>query len=181
MRAIFGPTLMLSAPGRKEVAEKIDALMEEAKSRFGTPWWEDDLSDLDKPWDNGMSEVSLVLAPKWGQINAPFQRAIAEQDAGLLGIAMERYRLKFDSWPSSMADLEGEFLKTIPLDRVTGKPLLFKATKKWLTIYSVGGDLDDDGGNHDARTIPMNTSTFHTHKYDKSVDGDWVLWPVDRD
>ena len=75
-----------------------------------------------------------------------------------------------------MDDLEGEFLSAIPLDRVTGKPLKFNASDQSVTIYSVGGDLDDDGGEHDALTIPMIAAD-----YDTSVDGDWVLWPVDRD
>ena len=116
-----------------------------------------------------------MLAPKWGEINASHQIAIAHQDAGLLGIAIERYRLKFDSWPQSIDDLEGEFLSKIPLDRVTGEPLLFNASDQSVTIYSVGGDQDDDGGTHDARTIPLAAT------YDQSVDGDWVLWPMDRD
>ena len=168
-RRVFGPVFMLSSLGRKEVAEQADAFNEKAMARFGTPWWEDDLSDLNE------QRRALVLAPAWSHLNRYCQLAIAAQDAGLLGIAIERYRLKYDSWPLSMDDLEGEFFDSIPLDRVTGKPLLFKASDESVTIYSVGGDLDDDGGNHDARTNPMGES------YDKSVDGDWVLWPVDRD
>jgi len=170
VRSLLGPALMLGSPGRREVTSELDALTEAAKSRFGTPWWEDDLSDLDQ-WEPSL----LMLAPKWGEINASHQIAIAHQDAGLLGIAIERYRLKFDSWPQSIDDLEGEFLSKIPLDRVTGEPLLFNASDQSVTIYSVGGDQDDDGGTHDARTIPLAAT------YDPSVDGDWVLWPMDRD
>ena len=155
------------------MAEKIDALNEEVKARYGAPWWEDDLSDLNEFWND---ETTIYGIDGFQTTNGYLQIAIAHQDAGLLGIAIERYRLKFDSWPQSMDDLEGEFLSAIPLDRVTGKPLKFNASDQSVTIYSVGGDLDDDGGQHDALTIPMIAAD-----YDKSVDGDWVLWPVDRD
>lgn len=174
MQPLLGPALMLSSPGRREVTNKMIAITEEAKSRFGTSWWEDDLSDLDQRVDE--EKVSLLpLAPHWSEIHASHQIALAHQDACLLGIAIERYRLKFDSWPQSIDDMEGQFLSKVPLDRVTGKPLLFNASDESVTIYSVGGDRDDDGGSHDARTIPLIATT-----YDQSVDGDWVLWPIDH-
>ena len=173
-RRIFGPALILSSPGRKEMAEKMDALNKEAKARYGTPWWEDDLSNFNELWNEVLGTIYVT---DWFQTcNGYLQIAIAHQDAGLLGIAIERYRLKFDAWPQSLDDLEGEFLSATPLDRVTGEPLKFKASDESVTIYSVGGDLDDDGGQHDAQTIPMIAAD-----YDQSADGDWVLWPVDRD
>jgi len=170
-RSVFGPALMISQPRRQEVANSIEDLIEEAETRSSTPWWEDNLSDLSA--ETEITSVAL-LSKALSRIHSSFQVTIAAQDAGLLGMAIERYRLKFDSWPQSMEELKDEFLDRVPLDRVTGEPLIFKASDDGVIVYSVGGDLDDDGGNHNAKAIPLYST------YDDTADGDWVLWPIDR-
>lgn len=95
----------------------------------------------------------------------------AQQEATLVGLALELYRREHDRYPNSLAELSPMYLPNPPTDHSTGKPLLFKigATGKPV-IYGRGRDGDDDGGVQSFST---------TRSREPSKDGDWVLVPMD--
>ncbi len=66
--------------------------------------------------------------------------------AAIVGIASERYRLAKGYWPTSMNDLVPTYLKAIPTDPYSGKPLLYRVLSDGIVIYSVWFDGKDDGG-----------------------------------
>lgn len=68
------------------------------------------------------------------------------RDAAIVGIASERYRLAKGTWPASMNDLIPTYLKAIPLDPYSDKPLLYRVLPDGIAIYSVWFDGNDDGG-----------------------------------
>jgi len=68
------------------------------------------------------------------------------RDAAIVGIASERYRLAKGYWPTSMNDLIPTYLKAIPTDPYSGKPLLYRVLSDGIVIYSVWFDGKDDGG-----------------------------------
>lgn len=69
------------------------------------------------------------------------------RDAAIVGIASERYRLAKGTWPSSMNDLVPTYLKAIPTDPYSDKPLLYRVLPDGIAIYSVWMDGNDDGGS----------------------------------
>jgi hypothetical protein len=96
----------------------------------------------------------------------------------LIGLAVHRHQRAHGKWPKSLDDLDAELLATVPLDQFTGKPLLYKLVNNQPTIYSVGADLDDDGGNPptpDEDHLGYNASQFDLHE--PPPDGDWILFP----
>ena len=82
-----------------------------------------------------------------------------------------------------------DFVVELPFDVVTGEPLNLIANDDGVTIYSVGNDHEDDGGELPTM-IYTNTAgeVFHRsqrrggymlspHADSSTEDGDWILWP----
>ena len=101
--------------------------------------WEKKLRGPGSQWE------SLSIAPS--QYVTTFARNVADAHLGHLAtmrvgramIALERHRLARGAWAA-----EGEL--AMPVDPFDGKPLRRKRTPGGWTIYSVGGDRVDDGG-----------------------------------
>lgn len=94
------------------------------------------------------SEPLLVMA--WGnpyERSLNFQKTTAELRCAAVMAAVERFRLKYQRWPESLAKLMPEFLTRVPLDPCTGLPLLYRRLPDGVVIYSVGSDGQDNGGN----------------------------------
>ena len=60
--------------------------------------------------------------------------------------AITLYRTKLNKDPVNLDGLVPEFLSHVPLDPFDGKPLRMKKADKGLILYSVGANLEDDGG-----------------------------------
>lgn len=74
----------------------------------------------------------------------------AETDRSLTvtAIALRRYFLRHRNYPASLDALVPEFLSAIPTDYMDGKPLkYFRVNDASFTLYSVGTDGRDDGGD----------------------------------
>jgi hypothetical protein len=62
-------------------------------------------------------------------------------------LAAERYRLKYDQWPTSIADLVKEgLLQAAMTDPYDGQPLRFHRTETGMIVYSIGPDKVDNRG-----------------------------------
>ena len=87
-------------------------------------------------------------------------------------VAIKRYHLKHGTWPANLEDLTPEFLASVPIDYMDGKPLRYRRNpdNTW-TLYSVGENFKDDGGN------PLAKSAVSGREVDSPWRGaDWV-WP----
>jgi hypothetical protein len=92
----------------------------------------------------------LDTAPELDRVMADYLEEELKVDAALssaiIAIAVERYRQQHKKWPTTLDDLSPLFLKTLPTDPYTGKPLRMLRKNSALLIYSVGPDMKDDGG-----------------------------------
>jgi hypothetical protein len=92
--------------------------------------------------------------------------------------ALERYRLAHGQFPDMLDQLVPQFVKTIPVDIISGKPLKYQRKEDGsFLLYSIGWNEKDDGG-----TV-VSGGTVETNKDGKSEDvtqGDWV-WPQYRE
>jgi hypothetical protein len=64
-------------------------------------------------------------------------------------LAAERYRKERGAWPMNLDALVPEYLPQVPLDPFDGKPLRLRHLSDGIVIYSIGLDLQDDGGDID--------------------------------
>lgn len=64
----------------------------------------------------------------------------------VVGVALERYRLRTGHWPKALADLRKDLLGEVPLDPFDGQPLRYVRRTDGVTVYSIGPDELDNGG-----------------------------------
>ncbi|EEF57504.1 hypothetical protein Cflav_PD0435 [Pedosphaera parvula Ellin514] len=65
----------------------------------------------------------------------------------ITAIALKRYELRHGHLPSTLAALVPEFLHEVPMDLMSGKPLVYRCNAdSTFVLYSVGEDGKDDGG-----------------------------------
>ena len=87
-------------------------------------------------------------------------------EATLTIIAILRYRKNIGGYPKDLDKLiVASYLKELPMDPFSDKPLVYKRTDDNFILYSVGPNFKDDGGQKG--------------RVKKCTDeGDWVFWPV---
>ena len=92
---------------------------------------------------------------------------VTTDTAGLITtLALLRYKADRDQFPEKLHVLLSEgYLKELPMDAYSGKPLVYRRTRESFVLYSFGADFDDDGGKRSK-----------WGKGDKG--GDQVFWPV---
>ncbi|MFL5339522.1 MAG: hypothetical protein ACJ8F7_05075 [Gemmataceae bacterium] len=71
----------------------------------------------------------------------------------VVGVAAERFRRGQNRWPASISELAPNYLPAVPLDPFDGKPLRWRKDPAGFTVYSVGYDGVDNGGNLDRKRM----------------------------
>jgi len=75
-------------------------------------------------------------------------RAETDRSLTLCAIALKRYALRHGKLPASLEALVPEFVSAVPVDWMDGKPLRYRLNADGsFTLYSVGENLTDDGGD----------------------------------
>lgn len=82
-------------------------------------------------------------------------RAEAALQATRCAIAVERYRLANGHWPRMLADLGLDTLGVNERDPFTDGILRFAHEPWGVRIWSVGGNMNDDGGNHTHNSVGL--------------------------
>ena len=91
----------------------------------------------------------------------------------ITAIALKRYQLKHGHYPSDLNSLVPEFVSTVPLDPVDGKPLRYRPNADGtFLLYSVGENGKDDGGDPSLEKGVENSS----FNWQNPHALDWV-WP----
>ena len=131
--SLFGLTMFekLLVASEKTYAEQKRAIMEV----------EDELKT-----DPYRHVLSSILLPSLTHVADASLRSTGQLRAVSVGIAVERYRLKFGKWPATLADIPKDILPAVPNDPFTDKPIQYKHLPDGVTVYTIGSDGDDDGG-----------------------------------
>jgi hypothetical protein len=99
-------------------------------------------------------------------------RNLTLSEMALTAIAIKRYELRHGEEPSSLSELTPELLSTVPRDFMDGKPLRYiRRTKGRFTLYSIGSDFCDNGGDP-----AQEDSAIHRKTLSPWTGKDWV-WP----
>ncbi|HUS34083.1 MAG TPA: ABC transporter permease [Verrucomicrobiae bacterium] len=84
--------------------------------------------------------------------------------------AIERYRLAHGKLPDSLQQLAPTYAAKVPLDVVTGQPLIYKLTSDGYLLYSISLDGVDHGGRPEKPEVKAKPGV----KQQKAEAGDWV-------
>jgi hypothetical protein len=86
-------------------------------------------------------------------------------------IALKRYHLRNEQFPSDLNALAPEFLEKVLTDLMNGKPLRYQPRPNGeFLLYSVGEDGEDDNGDA--------TPTDSGFKYKNWLKGRDAVWPL---
>jgi hypothetical protein len=112
-----------------------------------------------------------ILAPDLGRVSQQAYANKTNVEATLTIIATLRYKQDTGVYPESLQELiAAGYLRELPLDPYSDKPLAYRKTRDNFTLYSVGLNFTDDGGQ--------------VHRDDRgrfrqwADEGDAVFWPV---
>src|SRR5262249_10196567 len=84
---------------------------------------------------------------------ADSQVNLARLRCAIVAVAAERYRRAHGAWAASLEALvAGGLLKGAPADPYDGAPLRYQVRDDRVVIYSVGPDLQDNGGTFKSKT-----------------------------
>jgi hypothetical protein len=84
-------------------------------------------------------------------------------------IALKRYQMKHGNYPAQLSDMTPDFASSVPFDPADGKPLRYRLNSDGTyTLYSIGDDEKDDGGN------PLPATASNSKYWQQGRD--WV-WP----
>ncbi len=115
--------------------------------------------------DNPLIETAGSAMPKVIEIES---RIKADEQALITTLAILRYNTDSDGYPAALPNLvSAGYIKELPIDPFSNKPLVYKRTRDSFTLYSFGVDFDDDGG-------------LHSKWGSGEEGGDQVFWPVER-
>ncbi|MHC4336827.1 MAG: hypothetical protein ACYSTG_02615 [Planctomycetota bacterium] len=112
-----------------------------------------------------------ILAPRFGRVIEISYHKRTEFRALVTIIGLLRYKSDKGCYPENLQELmTAGYLNELPMDPWSDRPLVYKKTDDDFTLYSVGEDFEDDGGevirDYDGRVRMWEG------------EGDAVFWPV---
>lgn len=126
--------------------------------------------------DPAKSDFHFIISssvPMLAKVFNKTMKAEAARRIAITAIALKRYQLKHDVYPEKLSDLVPQFLASIPLDPADGRALRYRLNADgFFTLYSVGENGKDDGGNP-AFVEGKQSKSF---QWQNSNTLDWV-WP----
>jgi hypothetical protein len=113
-----------------------------------------------------------VLAPAMQKVAVLSWRIKADVESTLAIIKILRFKQEKGQLPDDLQELvTAGYLKSLPMDPFSDKPLVYKKTQDGFTYYSVSSDFVDNGGkivfNKDGKPSMWN-----------ETGGDAVFWPI---
>lgn len=122
--------------------------------------------------------ISNILCPVFTSSRRVRDDAIAHTAGSQILLALVTYKHRYGSYPSNLGTLRTRLGWTIPLDPFSGREFVYKPRDNGFLLYSLGGNLKDDG----AQPLPSSTPPGSTEYY-TDLDGRIVLdiiWRMNR-
>lgn len=96
----------------------------------------------------------------------------------ITAVALERYSGKYGRYPGTVQALLPEFLKSVPVDFMTGQTLHYRVAEDGhFLLYSVGLDCVDNGGKIPTMPTEEEKVARLTHPTMPSPESD-IVWPL---
>ena len=163
--------------GRDETIARSNEIYDRLRKLARTSPYERHISDTNGI-DGEISTLSKyrffllqILMPAAGRASEIAYWGRAHYQATVTVLALKRWRLEHNEYPARLDELAtGGYLKELPMDPYSDKPLVYKKTDDNFTLYSVGPNFKDDGGQ---------SGKNREGRVQKWADnGDMVFWPV---
>ena len=167
--------LVFGYPERRQVLTNVEDFFEDYRQLAAmTPWRLRDGSIEKEIFDKhrGTFFFAKVLVPAFAKMNLTAWQTKMSRTALLTVLAILQYEEDNRKYPQDLEKLvETGYLKELPLDPFSDGPLVYRKTDEGFTLYSVGTNFKDDGGQ-----IGWDTTGITRVWAD---EGDVVFWPVE--
>jgi len=101
-------------------------------------------------------QVSAIALPNLSKATQTAVRSETLRRLTVAAIALQRFHLRHQRWPETLAELAPEFLATVPVDPMSAEPVRYRREADGgFVLYSVGEDGKDNSGDP---TPPNNLS-----------------------
>jgi hypothetical protein len=115
-----------------------------------------------------------ILTPALGAVYKTSYRLKADVQSVPVIIAALRFKIDKGQYPEDLAELQQfGYIKEIPIDPFSDQPLVYKKTADNFTLYSIGLNFKDDGG----QVYRDEKGILRLWDYEF---GDAVFWPVQK-
>ena len=114
----------------------------------------------------------MTFMPALGRVNQIAHRSKTQIEASLTLIGLIRYRQDKGQYPADLSELvTAGYLRQLPMDCFSDKPLVYKKTDSDFLLYSFGLNFTDDGGK---------PAYYEDGRYQIWSDNnaDAIFWPV---
>jgi len=201
--SIFGPVSSAVIADRRSMTDKYNDLMSRMEAMARTPLWQQTGGSPDAELDRqtkGFLQRQrylpiYLLMPALSRAATNAQEMRQRLNAALVITAAELYKRRTGAYPDTLNRLVPTFLPAVPLDRFDGQPLRYaRSSDGRFKLWSVGSDLDDDGGaepswrpNQATRGKPPTANRWRgldhvnaaraSGEWGEIPDGDWILFP----
>lgn len=183
-KAFLSLAISITGANRREICrifEKIYSSAEECATK--TPWQlhkeHEENVDFEMNLDNWSTLKRArywpvqTLVPALTRVNELAYRTKAGTYATLAIVAILRYAQDRGHYPDNLDELvAADYLKELPMDLWSDKPLVYKRTDDGFMLYGIGSNFKDDGGQV-ARDDEGKVKQY-------ADEGDWVFWPVQK-
>jgi len=150
----FAPVANFVSASRKEMTAQYEQSMDRYEAMSRQPLWERRSDDPIETWNLMSDEQKLGdrywlvanMVPGLDDMYRTHQNAVGQRDGVLIAVALELHRRRNGSYPESLDELSPDLLPSVPRDRFTGETMRYQLKDDQVAVYSVGRDLDDDGG-----------------------------------
>lgn len=116
--------------------------------------------------------LTRTFMPDFSRCRARVDETRARTAMTQIVLAAQQYKKRLGEYPSSIHELAAWAEWELPADPFSGKNLGYKRSGDGFRVYSVGMDLDDDGG------VPAKPGKWQSSgglPYQKTMNGDLVL------
>ena len=107
-----------------------------------------------KPWSTIPAIVELSLRGA-----SSIATADARARCSVVAVAIERFRMKTGRTPGALSELVPAYLDAVPLDPFGAEPVRYVADAAAYSVYSVGLNGQDDGGDFQEKRDPKTGRT----------------------
>ncbi|MSU59078.1 MAG: hypothetical protein EXS35_13075 [Pedosphaera sp.] len=128
------------------------------------------VSVIDKPLTRYRYLFSAIAIPNFTRAGQTCIRHETQRRLTITVIALERFRLSNGKLPKELDALVPQFLSAVQIDPMSAKPLCYRTNADGsFTLYSVGEDGRDDGGDPNASNVTNKFGLW---------EGKDAVWPA---
>jgi len=159
-------------------------MTDSAVRRVSLPYWEfskhpDPYRDQEPP---KYAFLSGMIVPVYTRARNAADRAQAQIAGSQIVLALEAHKDRYGGYPASLDELKARLGWAIPEDPFSGNDFIYKPQGNGILLYSIGGNLKDDGARKYSSYVTRKGDESVTHDY-QTADGqfsDDVIWEMDH-